>query len=132
MEALFPTACVTDLQLPGDASASKRSRSKTLAAAEDEGSLSSLVLAGLQADDTNETARHGLGDEVRRVPRLQLVAQIFNVALDRPRRDAEFLSALLGREPSSDGLEDFSLTIAHSHELSACAPVIQALLLCAR
>ena len=56
-------------------------------------------------------ARKRLGHQVRLVLRMQLVAEVLNVPLDRARSDAELHSALLRRKPACDALQDFALTL---------------------
>jgi hypothetical protein len=63
------------------------------------------------------TARKGLCDQVRLVPRMKLVAEIFDVALDRPWGDPELLGALLGGEPACDALKHFTLTLGQGDEI---------------
>jgi len=58
-----------------------------------------------------------LGDQMRLVPGVELVAEIFDVALDSPRRDSELLSALLRGEPAGDTLQDLALTLGESDEI---------------
>jgi len=52
-----------------------------------------------------------LGDQVRLVARVQLVAEILDVPLDRARGDAELLRALLGRQPAGNALQDLALAL---------------------
>jgi len=63
------------------------------------------------------TARQGLGDKVRLVFGVQLVAQVFDVTFDRARGDAQLLRALLRREPTCNALQDFSLSLRQGDEI---------------
>jgi hypothetical protein len=58
-----------------------------------------------------------LGDEVRLVPRMQLVAKVFDVPLDRPRGDPKLLRALLGRQALSDALQHLTLPLGEGYEV---------------
>jgi len=58
-----------------------------------------------------------LGDQVRLVARVELVAEIFNMAFDRPRGDPELLRALLGREAGRNALQDLALALGQGNEL---------------
>jgi len=42
---------------------------------------------------------------------VELVAEIFDVPLDRPRSDSELLRALLRGEPAGDALKHLSLAL---------------------
>ena len=53
------------------------------------------------------TARDRFRDEVRLVPRVELVAEIFDVPFDRSRGDPELLRTLFRRKTPSDALEHF-------------------------
>jgi hypothetical protein len=57
------------------------------------------------------TAGKSLGDEMRLVSRVELVAEILHVPLHRSGRDAELLRALLRGQTSCNALKDFSLTL---------------------
>jgi hypothetical protein len=52
-----------------------------------------------------------LGDQVRLVARVQLVAEILDVPLDRARGDAELLRALLGGQSAGNALQDLALAL---------------------
>jgi hypothetical protein len=52
-----------------------------------------------------------LGDEVRLVPRVQLVAEIFDMTLNRTGSDPQLESALLRGQPSRDAVQDFALSL---------------------
>ena len=52
-----------------------------------------------------------LGDQVRLVARIQLVAEILYMALDRPRSDAELLGTLLGGKSAGNALQDLALAL---------------------
>ena len=58
-----------------------------------------------------------LGDQVRLVPRIQLVAEILHMALDRPRSDAELLCTLLGGKSAGNALQDLALALGQGNEL---------------
>ena len=58
-----------------------------------------------------------LGDQVRLVLRIQLVAEILHMALDRPRRNTELLGTLLGGKPSGNALQDLALALGQRNEL---------------
>ena len=58
-----------------------------------------------------------LGDQVRLVARVELVAEIFDVALDRPRRDSELQSTLFRGQPSRDALQNLPLTVGQADEI---------------
>ena len=58
-----------------------------------------------------------LGDQVRLVPRIQLVAEILHMALDRPRSDAELLGTLLGGKSAGNALQDLTLALGQGNEL---------------
>ena len=62
-------------------------------------------------------AGQGLGHQVRLIARVQLVAEVFDVPLDRPRRDAEFLRALLGRHSLCDALKHFPLPFGEENKV---------------
>lgn len=59
----------------------------------------------------------GLRDQVRLVSRVELVAEVFDVALNRSRRDAELLRALLGRHALCDALKHLSLPLGERYEI---------------
>ena len=59
----------------------------------------------------------GLGDKVRLVAGVELVAEIFDVPLDGARRDAQLLRALLGGQPECDALQDLALTLGQGDEI---------------
>lgn len=61
--------------------------------------------------------RERLCDQVRLVTGVQLVAQIFDVTLDGPRRDAQLLRALLRREAAGDALQHLALTLGQGDEI---------------
>jgi len=63
------------------------------------------------------TAGECLGDQVRLVPRVQLVAEVLDVALHGPRSDAEFLRALLRREAACNALQDLAFPLRQGHEI---------------
>lgn len=62
-------------------------------------------------------ARERLGDEVRLVARVELIAQVLDVTLDGARGDPELLGALLRGEPASDALEDFPFALGERDEI---------------
>ena len=65
----------------------------------------------------NVPAAQCLGDEVRLVPGVQLVAEVFDVTLHRARGDAELLRALLGRESASNALKHLALALRQADEI---------------
>jgi hypothetical protein len=69
------------------------------------------------AAQLNVAARKGLGDKVRLVARVELVAKIFDVALDGPGRDPELLRALLRGEAAGDALEHLALALGQGDEV---------------
>jgi hypothetical protein len=58
-----------------------------------------------------------LGDEVRLVARVELVAQILDMSFDRAGSNAELLGALLGGEPACDALKHFTLALGQGDEI---------------
>src|SRR5690348_7211376 len=58
-----------------------------------------------------------LGDEVRLVARVKLVAQILDMSFDRAGSNAELLGALLGGEPACDALKHFTLALGQGDEI---------------
>ena len=48
---------------------------------------------------------------------MQLVAEIFDVALDRAGSDAELLRALLRGKPAGDALQDLAFALGQSDEI---------------
>jgi hypothetical protein len=56
-------------------------------------------------------ARKGLRHEVRLVTRVELVAEVFDVALDGAWSDPELLRALLRRKSASDALQDLAFSL---------------------
>ena len=52
-----------------------------------------------------------LGDEMRLVLGVELVAKILDVTLDGPRCDSELLRALLRGKPAGDALQHLALTL---------------------
>ena len=54
---------------------------------------------------------------MRLVAGIQLVAQILDVALYRPRSDAELLSALLRGQAKRNALQDLALSIGERHKI---------------
>ena len=62
-------------------------------------------------------ARECLGDEVRLVLRVELVAEILDVTLDGPRCNAQLLRALFRREPGRDAPQHLELTLGQADEI---------------
>lgn len=63
------------------------------------------------------SARQRFGDEVRLVPSVQLVAQVFDVSFDGARSYAELLGALLRRKTISDALENLAFSLRKDDEI---------------
>ena len=66
-------------------------------------------LAAWRASDVAGGKR--LGDQVRLIARVELVAEIFDVTLNRARRDSELLRALFRGEAAGDALKHLALTL---------------------
>ena len=66
-----------------------------------------IVRAALEATAqlSEVPARKRLGDQMRLVPGVELVTEIFDMALDGPRRDPGLLGALFGRQAARDALQ---------------------------
>ena len=79
-----------------------------------ESRLRTSATAGLDV-----TGGKRLGDQVRFVPRVELVAEILDVTLDGAGGDAELLCALLGRQPLGDALQNFALAIRQRNEIGS-------------
>lgn len=62
-------------------------------------------------------ARQGLGHQMRLIARVQLVAKILDVSLDRPWCDSELLRTLLGGESAGNALQDFSLPVGQGDKI---------------
>jgi hypothetical protein len=62
-------------------------------------------------------AGQGLGDQVRLVFRVELVAEILDMALDGPRSDPELLGALLRRQTAGDALQHLALSLGQGDEV---------------
>src|SRR3954469_16826489 len=77
-----------------------------------ESRLGSRRLTGL-----NKTRGKSLGDQMRLVPSVELVAQILDVTLHGSRRDAQLLRALLGRQALGDTLQHFALAVRQCEEI---------------
>jgi hypothetical protein len=58
-----------------------------------------------------------LGDEMRLVLGVQLVAEILDVPLNRPRSNPELLRALLRRQPAGDALQDLAFPLGQGNEI---------------
>ena len=58
-----------------------------------------------------------LGDKMRLVFGVKLVAEILHVAFDRARGDAQLLSALLRRKPARNALQHFPLSLGQGDEI---------------
>src|SRR5436309_2960582 len=62
-------------------------------------------------------ARERLGDQVRFVLGVELVAEVFDVPFNGTRSDAQLLCALLGRQAAGDALQHLSLTLRQGDEI---------------
>jgi hypothetical protein len=62
-------------------------------------------------------AGKSLGDQVRLVARMKFVAEIFDVPLDRSRRNAQLQGALLRGKPASDALKHLPLSFGQGDEI---------------
>jgi hypothetical protein len=71
----------------------------------------------LKRADLDVAGGECLGNKVRLVARMQLVAEIFDVPFDGARRDSELLGALLGRQAKSNALKDLALTLGQSDKV---------------
>jgi hypothetical protein len=58
-----------------------------------------------------------LGHEVRLVARVQLIAKVLDVTLDRAWSNPELLRALLGRQPPGDAFQHLALPIREHYEI---------------
>ena len=58
-----------------------------------------------------------LGNQVRLVLGVELVAEVLDVPFDRPRSDPELLRALLGREAAGDALQHLALPLRQRDEI---------------
>ena len=66
-----------------------------------------------------------LGDEVRLVAGVELVAEVLDVSLDCARSDPELLRALLGREARGDALQHLALAVRQCDEVFLLPRIIQ-------
>jgi len=78
---------------------------------------SSFENSGSVARQLDVAARKCLGDQVRLVARVELVAKIFDVPLNRPWRDPQLQRALLGRVPAGNALKHLNLSFGQSDEV---------------
>ena len=58
-----------------------------------------------------------LGDKVRLVAGVELIAEILDVPLDRARGNAQLQRALLGGKATSDAFEHFTLAVRQGDEI---------------
>ena len=58
-----------------------------------------------------------LGDQVRLVLGVELVAEVFDVPFDSARGDAQLLRALLGGQTPGDALQHLALTLRQGDEI---------------
>ena len=62
-------------------------------------------------------AGQSLGDQMRLVLGVELVAEILDVALNGPRSDPESLGALLGRQTAGNALQHLALSLGQGDEI---------------
>lgn len=70
-----------------------------------------------RCDLLDVTAGERLGDKVRLVARVKLIAEVLDVPFDRAGRYAELLGTLLGGEAACDALENLAFSIRKSDEV---------------